>query len=236
MARRVKLEHTAPKSERENRPVRIRRYKMFILIVCEDTKTEPAYFESFKKQIPEDTLFLHTVGTGRDPQGVILQTISERNLLKADTLKEIDQVWAVFDIDDANENQTKRQKFEDALQIAESENIRLAYSNEVFELWLLLHLTDVSAEHPIPRNTLYAQLQREIRKNPAYSNYEYNHRKIDPLFLPMMTKLGDESLAIERAETLEQVQRGKKPLTANPCTKVHHLVKELREWIKYYRY
>lgn len=89
MARRVKLEHTVPKSERENRPVRIRRYKMFILIVCEDTKTEPAYFESFKKQIPEDTLFLHTVGTGRDPQGVIRQTISERNLLKADALKEI---------------------------------------------------------------------------------------------------------------------------------------------------
>lgn len=209
---------------------------MFILIVCEDTKTEPAYFELFKKQIPEDTIFLRTIGTGKDPQGVILQTIKERDLLNADTLKEIDQVWAVFDIDDANENQTKRQKFINALQIAQKENVRLAHSNEAFELWLLLHLTDIPAEHPIPRARLYTQLQQEIRKNPNYSDYEYNHRKIDPLFLSIIKKLGNESSAIRRAEKLEQAQQGKETLLANPSTKIHHLVKELQEWIKYYKF
>lgn len=236
MARRVKLQAQSQRSERESRPVRIRRYKMFILIVCEDTKTEPAYFESFKQQIPEDSIFLRTVGTGCDPLGVIQQTMIEREQLRADALKEVDQVWAVFDIDDANDNVTKQTKFRTAVETAHLEKINLAYSNEVFELWLLLHLTDVSSEQPIPRNKLYEILQREIRKSEKYLAYEYNHRRVDPIFLSMIKELGDEEAALRRAMILDEAQKGKEPLIANPSTKVHCLVQELREWIKYYNY
>jgi hypothetical protein len=236
MARRTKLSSKIRSQESETRPERIRKYKMFILIVCEDTKTEPAYFESFQKLFPKETVFLKTVGTGKDPLGVIEQTITEQQQLKADTLKDADQVWAVFDIDDANGNATKRAKFQMALNKAQAENIRLAYSNEVFELWLLLHLSDISNVNPIPRQNIYEELQNQIRKYKEYENYEYNHHKIDPLFLSMIEKTGDEKQAILRAKQLETVHQGKAPLLANPSTKVHLLVQELRDWIVYYNY
>ncbi|HMZ32282.1 MAG TPA: RloB family protein, partial [Methanoregulaceae archaeon] len=53
--------------------------------------------------------------------------------------KEVDIVWVVFDKDSSDENETKIKRFEDAFTIAEKENFKVAYSNEVFELWLLLH-------------------------------------------------------------------------------------------------
>jgi hypothetical protein len=236
MARRIKLPSRLHSEERETRPVRIRKYKMFILIVCEDTKTEPAYFESFQKLFPKETVFLRTVGTGKDPLGVVEQTIKERQQLKEDTLKNVDQVWSVFDIDDANENETKRSKFQSALTQAKAENIHLAYSNEVFELWLLLHLTDISNENPISRQNIYEELQNQIRKYKEYENYEYNNYKIDPLFLSMIEQTGDEKQAIIRAGYLEKAHQGKEPLLANPSTKVHLLVQELRDWINYYNY
>ncbi|KAA6302870.1 MAG: hypothetical protein EZS26_001040 [Candidatus Ordinivivax streblomastigis] len=236
MARKIKLQTQIRSQERETRPVRIRKYKMYILIVCEDTKTEPAYFESFKKLFPKETVFLRSIGTGKDPLGVVEQTVKERETLKENMLKEIDQVWSVFDIDDANENETKRSKFQDALTKAKTENIRLAYSNEVFELWLLLHLTGVSSENPISRQAIYVELQSQIRKHKEYENYEYDHHRIDPLFLSIIEEKGDEKRAITRAKQLEEVHQGKEPLLANPSTKVHLLVQELRDWIDYYNY
>ena len=39
--------------EKEERPIRFRRYQYLFLIVCEDENTEPTYFENFKIKIPE---------------------------------------------------------------------------------------------------------------------------------------------------------------------------------------
>ncbi|RKZ38328.1 MAG: hypothetical protein DRQ49_14605 [Gammaproteobacteria bacterium] len=59
---------------------------------------------------------MRTVGTGRNPKGVIDQAIKNRTDFECH--KEIDFVWAVFDKDDADENETKINKFNDAFKIA----------------------------------------------------------------------------------------------------------------------
>jgi hypothetical protein len=51
MAKRGSLKKFAKKEAKE-RPVRFRRYKYLFLIVCEDQKTEPAYFEEYVAKIP----------------------------------------------------------------------------------------------------------------------------------------------------------------------------------------
>ena len=68
MARKGKLKE-APE-EKQQRPIRLKRYAYLFLIVCEDQKTEKDYFESFKLAFPERTVYLRTVGTGLDPKGV----------------------------------------------------------------------------------------------------------------------------------------------------------------------
>jgi hypothetical protein len=125
-------------------------------------------------------------------------------------------------------------RFSNAFDIAEKNKLKTAYSNEVFELWLLLHLTDVDSAVPLPRKTIYDLLQVHIRQNEKYSTFQYKHGNGD--ILTIIQEIGNEQEAIQRAETLLHAHKGKKPIQANPSTKVHLLVKELLEWVAYFSY
>lgn len=237
MAKKGKIT-TIPKQETEEiRPIRWRGYKQFFLIVCEDQATEPAYFAQFKEifdKITNETIFVKPVGTGKSPKGVVEQAIIEREKLKVETYKDVDFVWAVFDKDDADRNATTIHNFETAFKIAEKENINIAYSNEVFELWLLLHLTNVSATNPIPRKEIYNLLEIAIKNSGTlYENFIYEHGNSN--IIEIISQIGNEEQAIKKAEKLCKSQKNKQIVEANPSTKVHLLVKSLRDWIAFYR-
>lgn len=181
-------------------------------------------------------MYIRTVGTGRDPKGVIEQAIEKREEFKLELeyRKEIDFVWAVFDKDDADENETKINRFNDAFKIAERENIQIAYSNEAFELWLLLHISYIEESKPLSRSEIYAKLQSQIRKSAEkYNDYEYDHYKPNNI-VEIINEIGNEKQAIQKANKLLDYHKNKEPIEANPSTKVHFLVKELRDWIKFY--
>ena len=95
MAKRGKVKSRRSKEVIE-RPVRYKKYRQFFLIVCEDERTEPDYFGAFTELFPEYTLYLKTVGTGKDPLGVVNQSVLEREKLIELSKKEIDFVWAVL--------------------------------------------------------------------------------------------------------------------------------------------
>ncbi|WP_333696434.1 RloB family protein [Flavobacterium sp.] len=235
MAKRGKIDKPVL-AESEVRPERLKKYKYLFLIVCEDQKTEPSYFEYFKVQIPEESIYLRSVGVGRDPKGVVLSAIDERNKLAFESKREVDKVWVVFDKDDADENQTKVKNFEDAFTIAADEKFEIAYSNEVFELWLLLHFTKVNKNVALPRKAVYKMLQEQIRKTKKYESYVYVHAHPQKKTIDIVFEIGNVDLAISRAELLLENQKGKNPIEANPSTTVHFLVQQLREWINYYSY
>jgi hypothetical protein len=232
MARKGKLKETLENEQR--RPIRIKRYGYLFLIVCEDQKTEKVYFEGFSSAFPERTVYLRTIGTGLDPKGVTERAIQERERLSAEAEKEVDTVWAVFDKDDADLNATKRQRFDEAFQIAGVQNIKLAFSNEVFELWLLLFLMDVSPEKPLPRKIVYELIQEEVRKRDGFANFVYKHG--DTEILGVIEVIGNEAAALKRAALLLDAHAEKLPIDTNPSTRVHLLVSEIREWIAYYNY
>lgn len=222
--------------ESEGRPNRIRRYKYLFLIVCEDEKTEPLYFEKFQAKFPNETLYLEAIGTGRDPKGVVEQAILEKKSLSTISKREVDEVWVVFDKDDADENETKINNFNEAFKIAKRERFEIAYSNEVFELWLLLHLIDVNGDNPISRNEIYSLLASQIQKTYKYKQYVYEHRKPNPKTIEIIFELGDVDLAIKRANSLLDKHKKIDPIKANPSTRVHLLVQKLNEWISFYNF
>lgn len=221
-------------SENNIRPIRIKKYKFLFLIVCEDEKTEPEYFNKYKSQIPEESIYLKSVGTGRDPKGVVERAIEEKIILEEISKRQVDETWVVFDKDDADENETKTRNFNSAFRTANFENIRVAYSNEVFELWLLLHLKDINSSKKLPRSEIYEILQSQIRKTKKYSDYIYEHRKPKSKTIEIIFEIGNVNLAIKRAQKLLEKQKNIEPINANPSTKVHLLVKRLMEWIVYF--
>jgi hypothetical protein len=214
------------------RPSRIKKYKYLYLIVCEDENTERRYFQSFEARIPKETIYLKAVGTGLDPLGIVERAIKERKELSELCGRDIDVVWVVFDKDDADLNPTRIERFNRAFEIGNKENFNFAYSNEAFELWLLLHLTDIDPAAPLTRQFIYAELQRIIRTFAGHDNYVYVHGNAN--ILDKIAELGDEQAAFERADHLIAINGGKDPIAANPVTYVGNLLKDLYEWIRYF--
>jgi len=98
-----------------------------ILIICEGKNTEPSYFNQFRLS----SATIKSIGEGYN-------TISLVNRAKQLAHEQqYDQVWCVFDKDDF-----AGADFNAAIQIAETLGFKVAYSNQAFEYWLILHLDD----------------------------------------------------------------------------------------------
>jgi hypothetical protein len=241
MAKRGKIKKQRQNIEAIERPERLRKYKMYFLIVCEDEQTEPAYFKKFQAQFPEKTLYLDCVGTGRDQLGVVEEAIVTKEVIELENRKKIDFVWVVFDKDDAEKNESKLQRFTAAFNLARKNKFHIGFSNEVFELWLLLHLEDIHGETKIPRSEIYARLEQSIQKaererylDETFLPFVYQHGKTE--VLKKIEEFGDEERAIEQAKKLSAKFEKIDPIESNPSTTIHQLVVELRDWIRYYNY
>ncbi len=101
--------------------------KPTILIVCEGKNTEPSYFKQFRLS----TATIKTVGEGYNTISLVKRALE---ILENETY---DQVWCVFDKDDFTEND-----FNNAIKLAEKSDLKVAYSNQAFEYWILLHFDD----------------------------------------------------------------------------------------------
>lgn len=216
------------------RPIRFRKYKYLILVVCEDGKTEPYYFAGFQNQMPPESIYFRAVGTGKSSLGVVIQAVEEKSKLESEAGRTIDEVWVLFDKDDADLVEANTQRFLQAFERAKAEHFQVVYSNEAFELWLLIHLEDVDPTIQIPRSILNARIETVIRQFRGHENFKYVHGETE--VVDIIRENGDEGDAIRRAKGLQKYHEAKNPLEANPNTLVDQLVEGLRGWIKYFAY
>ena len=172
------------------------------LIICEGEKTEPNYFRSFR--VP--ALVVDVEGTGENTTSLVR---------RADELRgrgDYDQVWCVFDRDSF-----PAQNFNAALQMAAAKGIRVAYSNEAFELWYLLHFNycDTALSRDQYGGKLRTLLGRPYLKNDS------------TMFEALYTRL---DAALRNARHLRNSYDPHTPCDDNPCTTVFELVEQLRRF------
>ena len=106
-----------------------REVKQSFLIVCEGVRTEPDYFKAFRMTAAT----VKAVGQAMNTTSLVSKAISIRD---ADQKKKrtYDQCWVVFDKDDF-----PAKDFNDAIALAKKNGFKVAYSNQAFEYWFLLH-------------------------------------------------------------------------------------------------
>lgn len=176
------------------------------LIVCEGSKTEPNYFRSFR--VPRDVVEVH--GLGEDPSRVVRSATD----LKNKDGDYYDQIWCVFDRDSWT-----LENFNNAISSAKCQGFKVAYSNESFELWYILHFEYLNTG--IPRKDYIHKLSVLLGKK-----YQKNSETIyDEL-------LDKQSTAIRNAEKLLTQYAPPDPANDNPSTTVHLLVQELNRFIQ----
>jgi hypothetical protein len=103
-----------------------------ILIVCEGENTEPSYFRQFKLS----SATIEPVGEGYNTLSLVERAVQ---LAKEKTF---DQVWCVFDADPKPDNPKQAQNFNKAIKLAEKNKFGIAYSNQAFEYWIIIHFID----------------------------------------------------------------------------------------------
>jgi hypothetical protein len=173
--------------------------------VCEGKKTEPNYFLSFR--------------VTNDVYGEGIETIRvvEEAVRRNDADGPYTQIWCVFDRDDFPPD-----NFDNAIHMVQSraaDGFRVAYSNEAFELWYLLHFEYLDAA---VRRTHY------IEKLDTLIGRKY--KKGDIEIYDLLQKHGDEDRAIRFAQRLRG-QHGEDTPCSRRCpeTTVDLLVQALRE-------
>jgi hypothetical protein len=103
-----------------------------ILIVCEGENTEPSYFQQFKLS----SATIKPVGEGYNTISLVKRAI------QLSTEKQYEQVWCVFDADPKPDNSKQAQNFNEAIKLADKKGFGIAYSNQAFEYWIILHFED----------------------------------------------------------------------------------------------
>ncbi|BAZ04940.1 RloB family protein [Calothrix sp. NIES-3974] len=189
-----------------SRKVDTKEVRQRFLIVCEGEKTEPNYFRSFR--VPKNVAEIDVKGLGKNPSKLV-------NFAKElNQQEEYDQVWCVFDRDSWTP-----EDFNNAINNAENQGFQVAYSNEAFELWYVLHFEFINTG--IPRSDYLKKLGLLLNRG-----YKKNSETIyDEL-------LDQQSTAIRNATNLLNQYDPHIPAQDNPCTTVHLLVQELNKFIK----
>ena len=192
----------------KSRQVRNRPLLQRFLIVCEGEKTEPVYFDGFR--IP--SVYIETLGLGKDPLELVEHAQSMRSKNR------YDQVWCVFDKDDVLPD-----RFNQALALAKRHAIKVAYSNQAFELWYLLHFhyCDVALARRDYIDGLTHQLGRPYEKNDRI------------LYQELLSK---QDHALHNAERLLEQYSPTNPAVDDPSTTVFQLVQELNRFVKNKRF
>ncbi|MCP9493487.1 MAG: RloB family protein [Pyrinomonadaceae bacterium MAG19_C2-C3] len=186
------------------RPVNRREVEQTFLIVCEGKQTEPNYFNSFRVR----------TATTVTVKGIGANTVSlVREALQLTEGEDYDQVWCVFDRDSF-----PAKNFNDALTLAQNNNIEVAYSNQAFELWFLLHFNYYDAAMS---RASYIERLSGLLGHP----YEKNSPTI---YNDLKDKQAD---AIKNAERLLSLYVPSSPARDDPSTTVHLLVQELNKFV-----
>ena len=225
------------------RKLEIREKRKDVIIACEDSVSSPEYFRQIinfllkERKITPDSIVIVSHDGSTHPTGVLDNLKNFKNRY-GKTYKDFEHKWIVIDRDSEriNGGGHTAEDFNNAIRNAKNKrsdlNIEVAYANDAFELWYLLHF-----EY---RNTAILRdeiITRVIEKLKELDEHKFSRLNKENIKQVNYTKLIYESLlpmqeiAISNAERLlSSYREDHNPEQDNPSTTIYKLVALLREF------
>ena len=180
------------------------------LIVCEDDKSAPNYFNALKKQFNLSATSVMVVGSGghSQPIQVVDRAIDVKEKANDDDSGTLpfNEVWCVIDGEFGAEINNARFR-------ANANNVKLAISTMCFEYWILLHFEDNDTS-TLDCDALVSTLKKKHIAKYAKGSCDF-HDVVQHV-----------RVACRRAETLRRpgIRRHENPEVQNPCSEVYKLI------------
>lgn len=141
-----------------------------IIISCEGSNTEPAYFNTIKEKLAENIDILLEIeiipkNSGPSEPKDIVCNLDEFIKDKYDYKSDNDEMWVVWDRETINSG--RKENILKILPECKEKNYNIAMTNPLFEFWLLLHVADIKSYN------------KEILNNNNWVNESKTRRFID---------------------------------------------------------
>lgn len=192
------------------------------LIISEDKKSSVDYFKAIIQAAQEACEGSEVVGI--DPKTVVKgcgmgtrRLLEEAKSIRQRAVIPFDRYWLVFDKDDFLD-------FTEAICEAQKEDFQVAWSNECFELWYLLHFRYQNT--PITREKCLRALEQEIQQR-GKSSFRYSKGCTD--MYALLQTCGSRADAERNAVKLRASYSDTHYSSHNPCTCVDLLLRELTD-------
>lgn len=203
------------------RSIDTREIAIRFLIVSEDTKSSTDYFKALIKEVQAACSGSEVVGIAKDSvvEGCGMSTsrlLQEAKSIKSRRQISFDRCWLVFDKDDFSD-------FNRAIREATDAGFDVAWSNESFELWYLLHFRYHNTA--ISRDECMKVLEAEMQKCKPSFRYDKGSSSMHSI----LAEHGDQGQAIKYAEKLRNTYQDTDYSSHNPCTHVDRLIREITE-------
>lgn len=205
-----------------NEPIKPKKAKF--LIFCEGKNTEPSYFNQFKLSNAE----IEPIGEGYNTISLVNRAIEivEQKEMQG---KKYNQIWCVFDKDDFSDFD-----FNEAIRKAEANNMKVAFSNQAFEYWIILHFQDHQGGQ-IHRNYYDEIINRHL--SSFNLSYDGKDSKIitEEIFellqsIPKNRKRSRQKNAIIRAKRIYEEKKNESPAKTESNTSVYKLIEQLEKY------
>lgn len=186
----------------------------YYIIVTDAEKTEKHYFEGLRDALPNDLrrkIAIKVYG-GVVPEELVSFCVNQRA-----RHPQYAEPWIVIDRDEVS-------RFDELVAEAEERGIKVAWSNQCFEVWMSMYFGSViRADDAQGCTSRFADVFRKATGR-AY-------RKNDPDVYRALCDSGDEGKAIERsrAQFAKLAETCKAPSQMVPCSTVYELVGEIRK-------
>lgn len=208
----ARRKNTNPRVERKLiRISGVREVKQTFLIICEGVNTEPDYFNAFRLTSAN----VKAVGQGMGTLALVQKAINikEQEKLKGRTYN---QNWVVFDKDDFPESD-----FNAAILLARQHDFEVAYCNQAFEFWFLLHF---NLYQGALHRSRYEKMLSDLLKFPYTKKSGVTTKMFNALF-------PKQQQAISHAKVIMKQFNGKNPAQEESSTTVYQLVEELNKFL-----
>lgn len=201
-----------PRTERKlTRISGVREVKQTFLIICEGMNTEPDYFNAFRLTSANVKAIGQGMGTVALVQKAINIKIQEKQKGRI-----YNQNWVVFDKDDFPEAD-----FNAALLLARQNGFEVAYSNQAFEYWFLLHFN-------LYQGALHRSRYEKMLSDLLGFSYTKKSGVSNKMFNVLLSK---QLQAISHAKAVMKQLTGDNPAQEESSTTVYLLVEELNKFV-----
>ena len=186
-----------------------------VLIVCEGEQTEVNYFNGLKVHEKLSSVNVEVIpGANSDPISVVQTAIEKANFQKS--YLPYDAVYCVIDRDEHS-------RFDEALRLAQENNVKVIKSYPSFEYWYLCHSVYSRASFRRSGNEssgdACVKKVSECWKEKFQESYSKTHIHTYQKLLPFrQDAIKNSAMALKAAE--QESER-------NPSTEVHQLVQYL---------